>query len=125
MLFQYLDRIVFHQDATVRDVLERFNETAIYTEKSGFAIITDKEGKCIGVVTDVDIRVKMLKGISINAPIQTVLNRDFSFVTNTDSSHKILRQFEKGRANLPVLDSDSKLVDLFQYSKFVASSRAE
>lgn len=125
MLFQYLDRIVFHQDATVRDVLERFNETAIYTEKSGFAIITDKEGKCLGVVTDVDIRGKMLKGVSINAPIQTVLNRDFGFVTNTDSSHKILRQFEKGRSNLPVLDSDSKLVDLFQYSKFVASSRAE
>ena len=95
MQFQYLDRIIFHKDALVKEVLERFNETAIWTEKSGFAIITDKEGKCIGVVSDGDIRRKLLEDISIDAPVEKILNRDFSFVNDTDSSHKILRQFDK------------------------------
>lgn len=125
MAFQYLDRIIFHQDSTVKDILERFNETAILTENSGFAIITNKKGKCIGVVSDGDIRRKLLEDISIDEPVKKVLNRDFSFVTDTDSSHKILRQFDKNITNLPVLDVNSRPIDLFQYSKFTASSRSD
>ncbi len=125
MLFQYLDRIIFHQNSTVKEVLERFNETAIFTEKSGFAIIADKDGKCIGVVSDGDIRRKLLEGISMDSPIETVANRDFSFVTDKDSSYKILRQFDKAVTNLPVLDMDSRPVNLYQYSKFMASFRSE
>mgnify|MGYP001373197958 CR=1 FL=1 len=59
MPFEYLDRIVFRYDASLKEVLERFNETAIHTEKRGFAIITDESGKCIGVVSDGDIRRKI------------------------------------------------------------------
>ena len=113
MLFQYLDRIIFHQNSTLKEVLERFNETAILTEKIGFAIIADKDGKCIGVVSDGDIRRKLLEGISMDSPIETAMNRDFSFVTDKDSSYKILRQFDKAVTNLPVLDMDSRPVNLF------------
>ena len=125
MSFQYLDRIIFHKDASIKEVLERFNETAIYTEDSGFAIITDKKEKCVGVVSDGDIRRKLLEDISMDAPIETVLNRNFTFVNKTDNAHKILRQFDKKVTNLPVLNNDGKPVDLYQYSKFVASTRAE
>ena len=125
MLFQYLDRIIFHQDASIKDVLERFNETAIYTEGKGFAIITNNQNKCIGVVSDGDIRAKLVGGISIDSPIETTMNKTFVFVLENDSHHKVLRQFDKNIVNLPVLDQDRRLVDLYQYSKFVASSRAE
>ena len=60
MPFEYLDRIVFRYDASLKEVLERFNETAIHTEKSGFGIIINKSGKCIGVVSDGDIRRKLI-----------------------------------------------------------------
>ena len=42
MPFEYLDRIVFRYDASLKEVLERFNETAIHTENSGFGIIVDE-----------------------------------------------------------------------------------
>ncbi|MCH8012535.1 MAG: CBS domain-containing protein [Candidatus Marinimicrobia bacterium] len=125
MPFKYLDRIIFGENASLKDVLERFNETALHTEKNGFAIITNKKGKCIGVVSDGDIRRKILEGISIDFSIKLALNTDFSFVSLNDSPHKVLRQFDKKVTNLPVLDLDGKPVDLYQYSKFVASTRAE
>jgi len=125
MPFEHLDKIIFNQDVTIKEVLKRFNETIVYTEKRGFAIITDKNGKCIGVISDGDIRRKLLDGISIDLTVETVLNKEFLFVNDTDSSHKILRQFDKKVTNLPVLNNEGKPVDLYQYSKFVASSHSK
>ena len=125
MPFQYLNRIIFQKEATLKEVLERFNETAIHTENSGFGIITDKNNKCIGVVSDGDIRRKLIEDISIDVPIKIAMNKEFSFVTNEDNSHKILRQFDNKVVNLPVLDNNGIPVDLYQYSNFVASSRSE
>ena len=61
----------------------------------------------------------------MDSPIETALNRDFSFVSDKDSSYKILRQFDKAVTNLPVLDMDSRPINLYQYSKFMASFRSE
>ena len=125
MPFQYLDRIIFKKETTIKETLARFNETAIHTEQSGFGIIIDKDGKCIGVVSDGDIRRKLLEDNSLDAQIETALNQDFTYVSNTDNSHNILRQFDKKVTNLPVLDSDGRPIDLYLYSNFVASSRSE
>jgi len=123
--FPYLDKIILHQHTTLKEALKGFNETAVHTEGRGFAIIIDNEGKCIGVVSDGDIRRILLKNISIDAPVETALNRDFVYVGDSDNYHKILRQFDKKVTNLPVLNADGRLVDLYQYSKFVASFQAE
>ena len=125
MPFHHLDKIIFQKEATLKDVLEKFNETAIHTENSGIGIITDMDGKCIGVVSDGDIRRKLIKNISINAPVKVAMNKDFSFVREKDNAHKILRQFDNKVKNLPVLDNNGIPVDLYQYSNFVASSRSK
>ena len=124
-MFKYLNKIIFNKSALIQEVLEGFNETAIHTENSGFAIIIDEVGKCVGVVSDGDIRRKLLEEVSIEAPIEIALNRDFASVLEGDSTHKILRQFDKRITNLPVLNNDGIPVDLYQYSKFMASSRSE
>ena len=125
MPFKYLKKIIFNKDTSLKDILERFNETAIYTENKGFAIITDKNGKCVGVVSDGDIRRKLIQGISLESPAETALNSKFTFVTDKENSHKVLRQFDKNISNLPVIDANGKPVDLYQSSKFMASSRTE
>ena len=125
MPFQYLNRIIFQKEATLKEVLERFNETAIHTENSGFGIIIDKVGKCIAVVSDGDIRRKLLEDTSMASKVEKAQNCDFAYVYDKDNSHKILRQFDKKVTNLPVLDNAGRPVDLYQYSNFVASSRAE
>ena len=125
MSFPHLKKIIYHFSATFEEVLKGFNETAIYTENRGFAIITNETGKCIGVVSDGDIRRKMLEKVPLNASIEMAINRDFTFVNMGDNAHKILRQFDKKVGNLPVLDDDGKPIDLYLYSQFVASTRSE
>ena len=66
MLFEHLERIIFQHNRSLKEVLERFNETAIHTEESGFGIITDETGKCVGVVSDGDIRRALINNISID-----------------------------------------------------------
>jgi D-glycero-alpha-D-manno-heptose-7-phosphate kinase len=123
MNFQYLDRIVFAKDTPLKAVLERFNETAIHTENSGFGIIIDKIGKCVGVVSDGDIRRILIDGTPLTSAVEMAMNKEFSFVYKDDDAHKILRRFDSKVVNLPVLDQNGKLLDLYQYSKFIASSR--
>lgn len=123
MTFKYLNKIIFNKNTKIKDILKGFNKTAIHTEKSGFAIIVDDKGKCVGVVTDGDIRNKLLKKISIDDLVFKAMNKKFSFVKKGDSSHIILRQFDKRVSNLPVLDIKGIPVDLYQYSKFMASHR--
>jgi len=125
MPFEYLERIIFQYSVPLKEVLVRFNETAIHTENSGFGIIVDDNGKCVGVVSDGDIRRKMIKHDSIILAVEVAMNREFSFVTQADNAHTILRQFDKKIINLPVLDQDGIPVDLYQYSKFVASSHSK
>ncbi len=125
MPFQHLDKIIFNQNVPIKDILKGFNETAVYTEHSGFSIIVNNEGKCIGVVTDGDIRRKLLEKVSLETSVEKVLNRDFTFVYQDDSAHKILRQFDNKVVNLPVLDNNKIPVDLYQYSNFIASSRSK
>jgi len=125
MPFKYLDKIIMNSDSTIREVLSRFKQTAGKTEGRGFAIIVNKRGKCIGVVSDGDIRSKLLKDVSIDMPIINAINKKFVYVKDGDNAHKVLRQFDKEIHNLPVLDNENRPIDLYRYSKFLASSRME
>ena len=125
MKFPHLQKITFKKETSIKTILEGFNETAIHTENNGFAIIIDDNGSTLGVVTDGDIRRVMLKGVTIEDTIGQAMNKNFIFVSDHDSFHKVLRQFEKNILNLPVLNENKMLIDLYQYSKFVASTRSE
>ena len=120
MPFEYLDRIVFRYDASLKEVLERFNETAIHTEKSGFGIIINESGKCIGVVSDGDIRRKLVDNVPIASPVEVAINKEFSFVSENDNAHKILRQFDKKVCNLPVLDQNNIPIPIFKICRFIS-----
>lgn len=109
----------------MKEIIKGFNKTAVLTEKKGFAIIIDDTGKCVGVVSDGDIRRQLVKDSSLDAPVETAMNRMFTFVRDTDNDHTILRQFDKKVANLPVLNDADMPIDLYRYSKFLPANRTE
>ena len=123
MPFQYLNQIIYNHSDPMKIVLDGFNKTAPHTEKSGFAIIVDDEGKCVGVVSDGDIRRKLLENVNLEAPIKKAMNQNFAFVKKSDNDHKILRQFDQKIINLPVLDDAGLPVDLYRYSNFLPLTR--
>ena len=75
MKFKHLKQISFSNDATIKEVLKSFEKTAIYTEGKGFALIIDENKKCLGVVSEGDIRRKLLEHISIDEPIECAVNK--------------------------------------------------
>ena len=66
-----------------------------------------------------DIRIYVIKKLSIDSEILLVMNTNYLFVSDQDSSHQILRQFDKG-IKLTVLNLDGIPVDLYRYSDFVS-----
>ena len=123
MPFKYLNKIIFNKSDSVKKVLKTFNETAFYTERSGFGIVVDKSKKCIGVLTDGDIRRKLLKGLLIDDPIEKFINKKFIYAKENEDTHNILRYFDKKIRVLPILNTKKQPVDLIFISSFKANYR--
>ena len=108
----------------ISKVLENFNETAIFTDKSGYALITNDNGKCVGLVSEGDIRRALLNNVQISDPVSKAMNINFVYVNETDETHLILRQFDKNVSILPILDSSGIPIGFHLYSQFLASTRS-
>ena len=117
-----LSKITFLSNTLIKDVFFRFNETAVHTDGKGFGLVVDKKKRCIGTVTDGDIR-RGINKLSMNAPVSNIMNRNFNFVLNNFSKNRILREFEilfqnEGKIifSLPVLDKKGRIVNIINYS---------
>lgn len=123
--FSNLEEIQINEEASVVEALEKINSTAIHTGSKGFIVITNSDEKCVGVLTDGDVRRMVLEKTDLQQPVKNVANKDFKFVRPNYSSHEVLRYFDSGLRSVPVIDRSGKLVDLLLYDKFRASARGK
>ncbi|MGX8236980.1 nucleotidyltransferase family protein [Exiguobacterium undae] len=61
--------ILINPETTIMKTMEIINEST-----RQFAVVTDSQNKILGTVTDGDIRRGLLKGVSLEEPIQVVMN---------------------------------------------------
>jgi len=66
-----IDKICTYESEKIKKVIE-----IIDRGKLGIALVVDKNKKLLGIVTDVDIRRGILKGISLEASVRKVMNSD-------------------------------------------------
>jgi D-glycero-alpha-D-manno-heptose-7-phosphate kinase len=123
--FESINRIIFREKETISAVLKRFNETAVMTEQKGFGLVTNQLGELTGVVSEGDIRRKLLEGVSIKSPIIHAMNRRYAYVTQKHTTHQILRLFDVQIVNLPLVDEQHRPVDLYRCTQFKASAYAQ
>tara|TARA_B110000971_G_scaffold220485_2_gene264203 strand:- start:131 stop:1519 length:1389 start_codon:yes stop_codon:yes gene_type:complete len=123
MPFKYLNKLIFLKSDPIKKVIRMFNELAQYTERSGFAIIVNSKKVCVGVLTDGDIRRKFLEGLLITDPVEKFLDKKFSYAFENESTHSILRSFDKKIRILPILNVKKEPVDLIFFSDFKAGHR--
>ena len=117
--------ITLEDTATLRDALTVFTESAPHTVGRGFAVVVDASRRCVGVVTDGDVRNRLLSHGDLEAPVTATMNASFTFSRQGDSAHAILRLFDRRVKLVPVLDADGRLVDVLRYSDFNAAARVE
>ena len=117
---QSLDSIQFHSEQTLKDVMKAFLSS--YVQSYGFGLIIDNQRKCVGVITEGDIRRAIVSDRSTETPLQELMNRNFVYVTTDASPHQMLRLFDNDPpiTHLPVLDKKGRLVNLLSSNEFRA-----
>lgn len=64
-----LKEIVLSSDSSIRDALELIDRLALHV-----ALITDSDLNLLGIVTDGDVRRAILKGLSLDTPVVSIMN---------------------------------------------------
>ncbi len=124
MNFRNINKVIFSPGTSIKDVMERFNDTAILTGGKGFGMIVNEGRECTGVITEGDIRGALLSGFGMDEPVTNVMNKDFVSAETGDNWHSILRQFDHGVKQIPQLDKNKKPKDLYIYETFSATTRS-
>ena len=72
---------------------------------SQIALVVDERQFLLGTITDGDIRRGLLQGLTLETPVEQVMNRDFHFVRNRNDEAKILEIMRHNKlSQIPVLD---------------------
>ena len=96
------------QDKTLFDAIQALNGPA-----EGLAIITDRQDKVIGVMTDGDVRRAIMKEARLDAPIEPYLRHDFLSVSETETRDQVLDLMQARKIkHLPILDGVGKLIGI-------------
>ena len=123
--FKYLKEVQFHSKQSLKDVMNVFLTS--FVQGYGFGVIVDDQKKCVGVVTDGDIRRAIVLGKSTETHICEIMHKDFICATVDTSTHQILRLFDLDRkiTHLPLLDKRGCLINVLLPSDFNANTRIE
>lgn len=76
--------------------------------------VLNENNQMVGTLTDGDSRRALIKGVSVNDIIETIMHRDFNYmkVGDLDNVKEIKRQRELKMKLIPVLDSDNHIVEI-------------
>jgi len=116
---QNFQKNLIHYKKSTRDSLIKINEISEnYPHESLALFVIDDNGKCIGTITDGDVRRNLVEGHSIEKPVSEFMNPDFHFLRmdsyNMDDANSFC---EKNIKLVPILDQDNRLVKILDLSK--------
>jgi perosamine synthetase len=86
--------------------------------RQGLVPVVDREGKLCGVIADGDVRRGLLSGISIDEPVERIMNRH-PVVANVDAEqHEIDAQMRLHRKiALPIVDWEGRFIRLAMFDR--------
>ena len=77
------------------------------------ALVVDEKQRLIGTLTDGDIRRALLKGDTLQTPIEKIVNRNYRSGLVGDDQNMILKMMrEEVLRQIPILDDQGKVVEL-------------
>lgn len=95
-------------DTTIRSTIEIIDSSALQ-----IALVVNSKGVLLGTVTDGDVRKAILKGISLQEPINCIMNAHPIIARINDGKESILSKMKNKKIHqIPILDQDDCLVGL-------------
>lgn len=106
-------------DRSLFDAIQALNGPA-----EGMAIVTDRDDKVIGVLTDGDIRRALIQAARLDAPLDPYFRRDFLYASETESREQVLDLMQaKKIKHLPILDAAGKLIGIHMLHDLVGGAK--
>lgn len=76
-------------------------------------VIVDEDNRLLGTVTDGDIRRAVLRGVSINDSVSSIMNKNPIFITKGPTLNSALSLMKEKQINLvPIVDDDKRIVGM-------------
>lgn len=82
--------------------------------------VLDDDNKMVGTLTDGDSRRSLIAGASVNDKIESIMHRNFNFMSidDIDDVKQIKRQKELKMKLVPVLDKENHIVEIINLEKY-------
>ena len=107
---------IINQDKTILDALNAINSIAKNEALTLFVI--DGNNVIVGTLTDGDIRRSLVKGISLDTKISSIVHHNYSYLKSASYNvNQIHVARDKGIKLLPILDEDKKIIDVVDLNK--------
>ena len=95
-------------NATLQQAISNLNETSFQ-----IAFIVGAEGVLEGTLTDGDIRRGLLRGMTMNSPIEPIINREPLVVPPDPDRDSVLQLMQANRIHqLPIVDEQRRVIGL-------------
>jgi dTDP-glucose pyrophosphorylase len=92
----------------LRQVIRLLDDSALQ-----IVLVVDEKGGLCGTITDGDIRRAILKGLTLDEPARTVMNRSPTVATQTSTRESIIATMRQKRLHhIPVVDDNRHIVAL-------------
>ena len=99
----YKDHLIL-SGSTLKDALLKLNELS----QDSILFVVDLEHKLIGALTDGDVRRGLLKGFTIDSPINEIIQDNPRFIKKGENNLKKVIEYREGDFRiLPVLDHNN------------------
>lgn len=98
--------------SSIREALIRLDLLA----KDAIVFIVDEDDVLIGSLTDGDVRRGLIKGVSIDAPVNEIIQQHPRFIRKGASDIQKVIEYREGNFRIiPVLDKNNKIVNVINF----------
>ncbi|MWG36300.1 NAD-dependent epimerase/dehydratase family protein [Halomarina oriensis] len=114
--------ILTHRSTPLEDAMLRIDQVGL-----GLVVLVDDDARLVGTATDGDIRRGILDGVSLDAPVEAVMNEDPVAIRASWDRREVAARFSRtrleaaapktGRLVVPIVDEDDRVTDVTFLSK--------
>lgn len=115
-----ISRLTVPEAGALRDAM-----TVIDRNGLGVAFVVGDDGAMTGLVTDGDIRRRLLAGVGLDAPVGEVMNPDFVGVAADAAPEEVLARLNRTIRVVPLMDDQGRPVDFATLSRWSRIPMAE
>src|SRR3989344_8854020 len=120
-----IGKIFIRSHESVRNVLAIMAKNKFVPVPAGIVLIVDEKSKLLGIATDGDIRRGLSEGVSLDDPIEKVMNKNPFLIEGPKSPNEILsiiaskikqEYWHKDRlSKIIIVDKNKRVMDLVSF----------